>query len=241
MSEYPNRDPLTAQPPRGSRGRAGGRLVLVGRLQIVRECIAFEITRRYGPMEVLHAATIEAAAALPHAPGDLLIVDASHADSHIAPLFLRAAFPEALIILLMADRITNLGIAETVNLPPTYDALLFLVGAALGVQPAGIRAQPARHDILPEDAPPPPEAVDDWPELTRREREVTAGLLEGKGNKLIAYEMGLSDNTVKMHLTHIMQKLKVTNRTQVVLLIGRSRERREPAEARRTLSAPAPP
>ena len=207
-------------------GSSGGRLILVGSLQIVRECIASDITRRYGPMEVLHAAAIEAAVALSHAPGDLLIVDASHAESPNAPLFLRAAFPEARIILLMADRITNLGIAETVNLPPTYDALLFLVGAALGVQPTRQeKSDETGTEILPPLAM--PELVGDWSQLTPRECEVTVGLLEGKSNKVIAFDLGLSDNTVKMYLTHIMQKLKVTNRTQVVLLMGRKQSARE--------------
>lgn len=136
-SDNQNGGSLAAQLHNQKHGRSGRRLVLVGSLQIVRECIGCEITRRYGPVEFLHAATIEAAAALSHEPGDLLIVDASAADSRNAPLFLRAAFPEALIILLMADRITNLGIAETVNLPPTYDALLFLIDAALGTPPRG--------------------------------------------------------------------------------------------------------
>lgn len=203
--------------------RSRGRLVLVSPLQIVRECISFAIVRSHGSMEVLHAATIEAAAALSHDPGDLLIVDASHSDSHIAPLFLRAAFPEALIILLMADRITNLGIAETVNLPPTYDALLFLVAVALGVQPSAHNKGEEKGDL-----PPRPEArsepVDDLVQLTPREREIAARLLEGKSNKVIAFELGLSENTVKMHLTNIMRKLNVNNRTQVVLLIGKHQQ-----------------
>jgi len=218
-SDNQSAGPLAAQLHNHRHGRSSGRLVLVGSLQIVRECIGCEITRRYGQVEILHAATIEAAAALSHEPGDLLIVDASDADSRNAPAFLRAAFPEALIILLMADRITNLGIAERVNLPPTHDALLFLIDAALG-------SSPARHETWGKkrDAHVPAqvrhEPVDDWSRLTPREREIIAGLLEGKSNKVIASEMELSDNTVKMHLTNIMKKLKVTNRTQIVLLLG---------------------
>jgi len=88
------------------------------------------------------------------------------------------------------------------------------------------RAAPARHETWGKkrDAHVPAqvrhEPVDDWSRLTPREREIIAGLLEGKSNKVIASEMELSDNTVKMHLTNIMKKLKVTNRTQIVLLLG---------------------
>ena len=219
-SDGQNGGSLAAQLHNQRHGRSGGRLVLVSSLQIVRECIGCEIIRRYGPVqEVLHAATIEAAVALSHEPGDLLIVDASHADSQNAPLFLRAAFPEARIILLMADRITNLGIAETVKLPPTYDALLFLIDAAVGIKPLSddTRDKKSEEDLSSRDRDEP---IDDWSQLTPREREITAGLLDGKSNKVIAIELGLSDNTVKMHLTNIMKKLKVTNRTQIVLLVG---------------------
>lgn len=38
----------------------------------------------------------------------------------------------------------------------------------------------------------------------------------GKSNKIIAYELGQSESTVKVHIGRIMKKLKVTNRTQVV-------------------------
>jgi DNA-binding NarL/FixJ family response regulator len=42
---------------------------------------------------------------------------------------------------------------------------------------------------------------------------VSQGLL----NKQIAYDMGISEATVKAHVTAIMHKLGVSNRTQAVL------------------------
>jgi len=74
--------------------------------------------------------------------------------------------------------------------------------------------------------------------LTPREREVAGRVLEGKANKIIAAELGLSDNTVKMHLTQIMRKLKVTNRTQVVLLLGRTMRDEDTRNPPRDLHAP---
>lgn len=53
--------------------------------------------------------------------------------------------------------------------------------------------------------------------LTPAQRRVLAGLKEGLLNKQIAYEMGISEATVKAHLTAIFRKLGVTSRTQALL------------------------
>jgi len=53
--------------------------------------------------------------------------------------------------------------------------------------------------------------------LTTRQREVLAGLVEGKSNKQIASELGLSDNTVKIHVAAILRTLGVDNRTQAAV------------------------
>jgi hypothetical protein len=42
-------------------------------------------------------------------------------------------------------------------------------------------------------------------------------LWKGCSNKLIAYELRMCESTVKVHIRHIMKKLNVSNRTQVVL------------------------
>ncbi|KAB7774977.1 LuxR C-terminal-related transcriptional regulator, partial [Xanthomonas sp. LMG 12460] len=40
-------------------------------------------------------------------------------------------------------------------------------------------------------------------------------------NKQIAYDLGVSEATIKAHVTAILRKLGVTNRTQAVLLAGK--------------------
>jgi DNA-binding NarL/FixJ family response regulator len=52
--------------------------------------------------------------------------------------------------------------------------------------------------------------------FTRHELVVLDRLKVGKANKIIAYELGLSESTVKVHISRIMKKLNVTNRTQIV-------------------------
>jgi DNA-binding NarL/FixJ family response regulator len=54
-------------------------------------------------------------------------------------------------------------------------------------------------------------------ELSEREREVLRCVAEGKPNKLIARELGISEKTVKAHLTRVFQQIGVTDRTQAAL------------------------
>lgn len=54
--------------------------------------------------------------------------------------------------------------------------------------------------------------------LTAREYSVLASLRQGQSNKRIAYDLKMSENTVKVHVRNIMKKLKATNRTEVAFL-----------------------
>jgi DNA-binding NarL/FixJ family response regulator len=59
--------------------------------------------------------------------------------------------------------------------------------------------------------------------LTGREQEVLDMITDGLPNKLIARRMGISERTVKAHLTNIYQRLGVTDRTQAALWAQRQR------------------
>jgi DNA-binding NarL/FixJ family response regulator len=54
--------------------------------------------------------------------------------------------------------------------------------------------------------------------FTAREADVLAALQRGRSNKWIAHHLNLSENTVKVHIRHIMRKLRATNRTEAVVL-----------------------
>lgn len=54
-------------------------------------------------------------------------------------------------------------------------------------------------------------------QLTPRQRDVLARLRDGKSNKQIAHELGLTEGTVKVHVTAILRHLGVRNRTQAAL------------------------
>jgi DNA-binding NarL/FixJ family response regulator len=53
--------------------------------------------------------------------------------------------------------------------------------------------------------------------LTNREREVLQLVARGLPNKLIARELGISEKTVKAHLTTVFQRIGVTDRVQAAM------------------------
>lgn len=53
--------------------------------------------------------------------------------------------------------------------------------------------------------------------LTPTQLKVMLGVMQGRLNKQIAFDLGLSEATIKAHMTSILKKLDVQNRTQAVL------------------------
>jgi NarL family two-component system response regulator LiaR len=54
--------------------------------------------------------------------------------------------------------------------------------------------------------------------LTRREQQVLSLIANGRSNKRIALELGISEKTVKAHVGRVLAKLGVADRTQAALL-----------------------
>ncbi|MCB8881797.1 response regulator transcription factor [Acidisoma cellulosilytica] len=52
-------------------------------------------------------------------------------------------------------------------------------------------------------------------DITPRQRDVLIQLQRGKSNKIIAYELGMSESTAKVHIRNLMKKMGASNRTQV--------------------------
>jgi DNA-binding NarL/FixJ family response regulator len=72
----------------------------------------------------------------------------------------------------------------------------------------------APNDLRPDEAT----AAAQIASLTPQQFRVMMMIAEGLLNKQIAYELGVSEATVKAHMTAIMRKLHVNNRTQVALI-----------------------
>jgi DNA-binding NarL/FixJ family response regulator len=82
---------------------------------------------------------------------------------------------------------------------------------------AGMSSTEIENPAFPQTPDSEPEAGS----LTVRQIEVLGFLCQGKGNKEIASDFGLSEKTVKTHLSAIFKVLRVVNRTQAVLAARR--------------------
>lgn len=68
---------------------------------------------------------------------------------------------------------------------------------------------------LPSGAPASRDSING---LTPREMAVLNCLREGKSNKIIAYTLGMCENTAKAHVRNVLKKLGATNRTEAAYL-----------------------
>lgn len=57
--------------------------------------------------------------------------------------------------------------------------------------------------------------------LSPRETEILGLVAGGKANKIIAADLGISEHTVRNHISNIFQKLQVNNRTEATVLAMR--------------------
>jgi DNA-binding NarL/FixJ family response regulator len=92
--------------------------------------------------------------------------------------------------------------------PEQVSAAIHAAAAGLvAVEPHAI--EQLRVTAHPAQAPEP---------LTARESEVLNMMAEGLPNKIIAHRLGISEHTVKFHVTSVMSKLKASSRTEAVML-----------------------
>lgn len=70
----------------------------------------------------------------------------------------------------------------------------------------------------PVEQPAAPETAERVGMLTRRQNDVFGLLGQGKSNADIAQDLGMSEHTVRIHVSAILRTLKVSNRTQAALM-----------------------
>ncbi len=174
-----------------------------------------------------------------HAPDEESCADADVAVIHLAGksigsewatraiATLREEVP-GLPIAVLTDREDEEHVQEALALgvrgyvPTSYDREVMLGAIRLlhvgGVFVPASLLKRAREGVSPDqthgDAPPA------FHRLSERQQQVLGLMAEGHPNKIIAYELGLKEATVKMHVRHVMQKLGVTNRTQAARVLN---------------------
>jgi len=102
------------------------------------------------------------------------------------------------------------GAEDFLTKPVTKDRLLEVVERAL-----------TRHQAIQEQDDKLSALRALYTGLTARERDVFFLLVKGKPHKQIAYELGISDRTVKLHRHQIVQKLQVRSLAELALIAER--------------------
>jgi len=102
------------------------------------------------------------------------------------------------------------GAEDFLTKPVTKDRLLEVVERAL-----------TRHQAIQEQDDKLSALRTLYTGLTARERDVFFLLVKGKPHKQIAFELGISDRTVKLHRHQIVQKLQVRSLAELALIAER--------------------
>lgn len=194
------------------------RIVIADDHPLFRAALASAVARA-APQAVLAecAALAEARTLLAAGPTDLLLLDLklSDCEGFAGLLAVRAEFPAVPVVVVSASED-----AATVRSALAFGASGFIPKSA-GL-PEMVEAIQA---VLAGDAwaPPVPDEADGEDmeariaALTPSQLRILVGLQQGRLNKQIAYDLGVTEATIKAHLTGVFRKLGVQNRTQAVI------------------------
>jgi DNA-binding NarL/FixJ family response regulator len=158
---------------------------------------------------------------LPEAEIDLILLDLQMpgASGYSGLIAMRNAAPSVPVVVVSAA-----DVGDIIDDVLTYGAAGFIPKSFAKPDMAdGIRRVLDGDVFVPDavaarrKARPPAEGSDRLAMLTQGELRVLDLLSQGKPNKIIAYELGIKEATVKAHITAILRKLRVHSRTQAVL------------------------
>jgi DNA-binding NarL/FixJ family response regulator len=214
-AEFPQRDP--------------GRALMIGLIDPYRfsqDCLVRALQTLHPSDMVLSFATIEECVAAERPDFDLVIYylhenGAGQAKAQFNVATLHRVYPSVqLVVLSDADENLQAEASRKIlesgasGFVPTRTTSIFMtIGAIRFAKEGGAVTRPE------ELVPTPRRSVlsnAHQPKLTSREMAVLGLLQRGKANKIIAHELCMSENTVKIHVRNIMRKLDATNRMQAV-------------------------
>ncbi|MDX8435931.1 response regulator transcription factor [Mesorhizobium sp. M4B.F.Ca.ET.215.01.1.1] len=157
---------------------------------------------------------------------DLVLLDLSMpgASGLSGLISLRGVHPAVPLIVVSAHddpvtirRALDLGASGFISKSASMEEIRRAVQAVL----AGDIAAPVGIDLGVERDPEISDLIKRLQALTPQQTRVLGMLAEGLLNKQIAYELGVSEATIKAHVSAILQKLGVDSRTQAVIQLSR--------------------
>lgn len=109
----------------------------------------------------------------------------------------------------------------------SHSSSLEVAVAAIRLVRAGGTFVPAGSLKASPEPARPVESTGEDTAFTDRQREVILRLRQGESNKVIAYNLGMGECTVKVHVRNIMKKIRARNRTEIAYLTNHMFESRE--------------
>ena len=108
----------------------------------------------------------------------------------------------------LAIQAMKAGVADFLEKPFSDDAILGAVRSALARRTDVNLAKAERDQFV---------ALQET--LSQREREVLDGLVEGRANKVIAFDLGISARTVEVYRANVMTKMKAGSLSELVRMV----------------------
>lgn len=105
----------------------------------------------------------------------------------------------------MAIQAMKAGVSDFLEKPFDDEAIVSAIRSALESRQQELQVDEQRRIVR-----------DRLQSLSRRERQVLDGLVEGKANKVIAYDLGISVRTVEVYRANVMTKMQVRSLSDLV-------------------------
>lgn len=197
-----------------------GRIVIADDHPLFRSALAHAVGRVWPDAAIIEASSAaEARAALHEGGAETLLLDLHMADSSGLSVLmdLRQDYPALPIVIVSASEEPRVAAAAA-----QLGAAGFIPkSASLDAIREGLAAVRDGDAWFPESAAGADVDLARIASLTPAQRRILAGIRQGLLNKQIAYELAISEATVKAHITAILRKLGVNSRTQAVLLAAK--------------------
>lgn len=196
------------------------RIIIADDHPLFRSALAHAVGRVWPDAAIIEASSAaEARAALAEGVAEALLLDLHMADSSGLSVLmdLRQDYPALPIVIVSASEEARVAAAAA-----QLGAAGFIPkSASLDAMRDGLAAVQSGDGWFPEAGVAADDDLARIASLTPAQRRILAGIRQGLLNKQIAYELAISEATVKAHITAILRKLGVNSRTQAVLLAAK--------------------
>lgn len=196
------------------------RIVIADDHPLFRGALAHAVSKVWPDAEIVEASSAaEARTALQQGGTEALLLDLHMADSSGLSVLmdLRQDYPALPIVIVSASEEPRVAAAAC-----QLGAAGFIPkSASLEAIREGLAAVQGGDGWFPVSAAGEDSDLDRIASLTPAQRRILGAIRQGLLNKQIAYELTISEATVKAHITAILRKLGVNSRTQAVLLAAK--------------------